>query len=65
MHKMKAYKLILKAAKFQFPKSFSYRLPFTLLAQKREKHGLLRSYSDTQVIKFIVGKYYWSLHLNI
>ena len=62
---MKAYKLALKVTKFQFPTL--YRLPFTLLAQKREKHGLLglSSYSDTQVIKFIVGKYYWSLHLNI
>ena len=62
---MKAYKLILKVTKFQFPTL--YRLPFTLLAQKREKHGLLglRSYTDTQVIKFIVGKYYWSLQLNI
>ena len=62
---MKAYKLILKVAKFQFPTLF--RLLFTLLAQKREKHGLLwlSSYSDTQVIKFIVEKYYLSLHLNI
>ena len=62
---MKACKLILEVTKFQFPTL--YRLPFTLSAQKREKHGFLglRSYSDTQVIKFIVGKYYWSLHLNI
>ena len=62
---MKAYKLILKITKFQF--LILYRLPFTLSAQKGEKHGLfgLSSYSDTQVIKFIVGKYYWSLHLNI
>ena len=62
---MKAYKVILKVTKFQFPTLYS--LPSTLLAQKREKHGLLglRSYSDTRVIKFIVGNYYWSLHLNI
>ena len=63
---MKAYKLILKVTKFQFPTLF--RLLFTLLAQKREKHGLLGlyfSYSDTQVVKFIVEKYYLSLHLNI
>ena len=62
---MKAYKLILKVTKFQFPTLF--RLLFTLLAQKREKHGLLglSSYSDTQMVKFIAEKYYLSLHLNI
>ena len=50
---MKAYKLILKVTEFQFPTL--YRLPFTLLAQKREKHGLLglSSYSDTQVISLL------------
>ena len=62
---MKAYRLILKVTKYQFPTL--YRLPFTLLAQKRENHDLLGlyGYSDIQMIKFIVGKYYCSLHLNI
>ena len=63
---MKAYKLILKITKFQFPTLF--HLLFTLSAQKREKHALflgLSSYSDTQVVKYIVEKYYLSLHLNI